>query len=83
MLSGEWFERLDAASRNFSQALLDVVQRKSAELDGELNTLAGQGRRDIAWVRNRMLDDKVFLAEAVSRIDKLRAPPRRNGLGRL
>jgi len=67
----EWFDRLSQASLQFIKALTRAIAAKTKQLDTKLNSLGRVERDDIAWVRARMLDDKIFLAEAAVAAEKL------------
>ncbi len=69
--SPKWTEELDAASRKFVVALSEAISRKERILDGKLSAIWKDTRPEAIWIRNRMLDDKVFLAEASVRVVEL------------
>jgi hypothetical protein len=70
-LHPEWFDRLSHASLQFIHALRRAIAAKTQQLDTKLDMLGGVERDDVAWVRARMLDDKIFLAEAAVAAEKL------------
>ncbi len=69
--SPKWTEELDEASRKFVAALSAALRRKKQILDGKLAEIWKDTRPEAIWIRNRMLDDKVFLAEASVRVAEL------------
>lgn len=70
-LHPDWLDRLSRASLQFIKALTRAIAAKTKQLDTKLNMLGGVERDDVAWVRARMLDDKIFLAEAAVAAEKL------------
>ncbi len=71
MFGQEWISRLDQVSVAFISAAEEALLRKLRLLDAKLDALSASEQEEVRWVHQRMLDDRVFIAEGLVQIREL------------
>ena len=68
-LATEWRERVEWSARVFEDALRTAILRKREILERKLASLSADGRPETEWLRRRLEDDGLALAEALVVLD--------------
>lgn len=71
LFSQEWVAGLDAASADFVSAVEQSMQRKLQLIDAKLEKLSASNSEEVQWVRSRVRDDRVFIAEGLARMQSI------------